>query len=71
VTTGSFSEPVQREVIDDEYPLLLVRGLRVAQVVHRLIQDSGSHFAKSFLDEVDAIYKRQVARQRPEEILRI
>lgn len=31
VTLGAFSESVQREVIDDEYPILLVPGERVAR----------------------------------------
>lgn len=42
VTTGSFTEPAQGEVIVDGYPLLLVPGRIVAQEVRKLATEVGS-----------------------------
>ena len=41
VTTGSFTEPAQGEVIVDGYPLLLVPGKVVAREVRRLATEAG------------------------------
>ncbi len=70
VTLGAFSEPVQREVIDDEYPILLVPGLRVAQEVDRAAREAGLGGLDAYLKAVDADYDRYVIERRPEEILR-
>lgn len=42
VTTGSFTEPAQSEVIVDGYPLLLVPGKVVAREVRKLATEAGS-----------------------------
>ncbi|WP_426041691.1 restriction endonuclease [Brevundimonas sp. TWP2-3-4b1] len=69
VTTSYFSEPVQREVIEDEYPVLLVSGEAVAENVFVLAEEAGHDSITSFLDAVDAQFDGMKARRRPEEIL--
>lgn len=68
VTTSYFSDPVQHEVIEDEYPLVLVHGLRIAREVNKLLFASGKSL-ESFLDDVDATWDDRVQNRRTEEIL--
>ena len=46
VTLGAFSEATQLEVIDDEYPILLVPGRRVTQEIDRAAREAGSRRTK-------------------------
>ena len=70
VTLGAFSEVTQREVIDDEYPILLVPGRRVAQEIDRAAREAGLGGLKACLEAIDATYDKLVINRRPEEILR-
>lgn len=69
VTTSYFSEAVQREVIEDEYPLIMINGLRVAQEVIKLAHKQGQS-VRSFLEAIDDEFKDKIQVRRPEEILR-
>ncbi len=68
VTTSYFSEPVQREVIEDEYPLLLVSGLTVAETTYLLAEENGCS-VQAYLEMIDAQFEGMKSRRRPEEIL--
>jgi hypothetical protein len=68
VTTGWFSKPVQREIIEDGWPVLLVPGLRLAQEVQRIADERGTSI-DDYLAIVASSYEKQVTRRRPEEIL--
>ena len=70
VTLGAFSDPVQREVIDDEYPILLIPGERVAREILAAATEFGHGGLSGYLRSVDADYERSVSHRRPEEILR-
>ena len=67
VTTSYFSDRVQREILSDGVPILLINGQRVAQEVLRLTQKRGFSHHHEFLKAVDASY--QTVNRRPEEIL--
>ncbi|MCX7571729.1 restriction endonuclease [Tumebacillus sp. DT12] len=69
VTTSFFSQPVQREVIEDGYPLLLVNGLRLAQEVMKMAHERGFLDIKEFLKSLDFEYDSMVQARRPEEVL--
>ena len=69
VTTSYFSESVQREVIEDAYPILLINGLRLAAVVLQLVNDEGYASLDNLLRTVDSEYDAQVLQRRPEELL--
>lgn len=69
VTTSYFSEAVQREIIEDEYPILLVHGLRLATEVLSIIHEQGFKDLLTFLKDVDQNYKNKIQIRRPEEIL--
>lgn len=69
VTTSYYSASVQREVIEDQYPILLVNGLEVAQTVGRLTHEGGFASVRDYLESVDVAYEELVRARRPEEIL--
>lgn len=69
VTTSYFSEPVQREVIEDEYPVLLIAGDAVAENTFILVEEAGHPSVLSNLEALDKDFEPLKARRRPEEIL--
>jgi Restriction endonuclease AspBHI N-terminal/Restriction endonuclease len=69
VTTGFFSLPAQREALDDQYPLVLIHGLRVAEEVLRLAFERHGADVTALLEAVDATYQDRLQLRRPEEIL--
>lgn len=69
VTTSYFSEAVQREVLEDKYPIILVNGLRVAEEVLKIVYKDGYLNVEDFLLEVDRTHDENVERRDPEEIL--
>lgn len=68
VTTGHFSDRVQLEIIEDEYPILMVSGLLVAQQAVLLAEEAGLSLER-LLERIDAGYDERTASRRPEEIL--
>lgn len=69
VTTSHFSEAAQREVIDDDYPIILVPGLRLANEVIAMAHEQGFPDVTSLLGAIDQRYGGMVHSRRPEEIL--
>lgn len=69
VTTSFFSEAVQREVYEDQYPVLLLNGTALANEVVKLKLAGGFADVEKFLEHVDADYEAQVSNRRPEEVL--
>lgn len=69
VTTAVFSKQAQVEVIDDEYPVVLISGaLLVAEVV-RLAELAYEGDVEAALTAASAGYEHDVTHRRPEEIL--
>lgn len=69
VTTSFFSEAVQREVYEDQYPVVLLNGAALATETTKLQLASGFATLDGFLAHVDQGYEEQVSSRRPEEIL--
>ncbi len=69
VTTSYFSEPVQQEIIEDSYPLLLINGKKLAEIALKIVHDDSYPNLSSFLADVDAQYDNKVKNRRPEELL--
>jgi hypothetical protein len=73
VTTACFSEQAQEEISEDEYPLIMVNGLRVAESVHRILAERGTRVTDAsvlrFLGEILAGYPGRVHNRLPSELL--
>jgi Restriction endonuclease AspBHI N-terminal/Restriction endonuclease len=72
VTTSFFTEVAQREMVADEYPIVLIPGRRVAQAAEELRDTLGIGTVQDFLNWVDGAYQRMLAasRSRPSDIVR-
>ncbi len=72
VTTSFFTEVAQREMVADEYPIVLIPGRRVAQAAEELRDTLGIGTVDGFLDWVDGAYQRMLgaSRARPSDIVR-
>jgi hypothetical protein len=72
VTTSYFSDSVQREVIEDKYPIILIHGLRVAEEVAKMVYESEMYSSvDEFLTAMDTIYPSRLKQRQAEEILNI
>ena len=69
VTTSFFSAALQREIYEDQYPVMLLNGAGVAAEVTRMQRAGGFSSTEEFLNYVDADYESQVSSRHPEEIL--
>lgn len=70
VTTSYFSESVQREVIEDDYPIVLIHGKRIAEELEQLLHESETaNTIEELLKEIDYLYTTRIRRRRPEEVL--
>lgn len=69
VTTGSFSRQAQVEVIDDQYPVVLISGGTLAQEVRRLAFAAYAGDVEALLLDCLRDYEAAVTHRRPEEIL--
>ena len=69
VTTSFFAETVQREVIEDKYPIMLINGLQLAEEARRLAYEAGFADFKMYLRDLDRRYEGMVAKRQPDEVL--
>lgn len=71
VTTGSFSRQAQVEIIDDQYPVVLISGGTLASAVRRMAQANHGGDLQALLDSTLDDYGAAVTHRRPEEVLSI
>jgi hypothetical protein len=69
VTTGTFSRQAQIEVIDDQYPLVLVDGKTLAEQVLRMAAADHDGDLDALLNSVTTDYGVAITYRRPDEIL--
>lgn len=69
VTTSFFSLAVQKEVYEDQYPVLMINGAKLAEETLKMQLQSGFPSVDAFLRHVDSTYEDQVSPKKPEEIL--
>ena len=69
VTTGVFSKQAQVEVIDDEYPVVLIPGSLLVKEVTRLAEVAYKGDIEAALSAASEAYGEGVTHRRPEEIL--
>ena len=69
VTTGSFSKQAQVEVVDDQYPLILIPGKEIATEVARIAAADFEGNILALLEATLAEYETSITARRPEEVL--
>jgi restriction endonuclease Mrr len=69
VTTGVFSTQAQAEVVDDQYPLLLIPGRVLAEQVLRMAVIDFDGDVDKLLVSIAGGYGEAITQRRPEEIL--
>lgn len=69
VTTGSFSRQAQVEIIDDQYPVVLISGGTLASAVRRMAQANYGGELLALLESTVDGYGTAVTHRRPEEVL--
>ena len=68
-TTSFFSKSVQREVLEDRYPIILINGSRVAREVLDTMHERGLSNVKDLLETVDGTYDSLIQDRAPEQLL--
>lgn len=68
VTTSYFSIPVQREVLADRYPMMLIDGRRLSEVLRRHLMNSDSDL-EELLEELSGSYSSRIGFGDPEIVL--
>ncbi|MDO8143618.1 restriction endonuclease [Isoptericola sp. 178] len=69
VTTGFFSKQAQVEIIDDQYPVVLIAGGVLADTVRRMAQANYGGNLDELLASTILQYAEAIAHRRPEEVL--
>lgn len=69
VTTSFFSEPSQREISEDQYPLITVNGLELSRETLKLAESNGSNSVLEYLETLDRNFPDYIEKGKPEEIL--
>ena len=69
VTTSFFSEGSQREISEDNYPLITVSGLELARETLKLIEENGAKDILEYLKVLDEEYPHVISLKKPEDIL--
>ncbi len=69
VTTGTFSDSSQIEMLEDQFPLLTVNGCELARETLLLQEQAGANSIVEFLDTLDKSYVNMLHNKRPEDIL--
>ena len=69
VTTSYFSNPAQIEILEDKYPLLLINGKKLAELVNEIVIKKGYKNVAEYLQKVNSEYEGLIQYRDPEEIL--
>lgn len=69
VTTGSFSKQAQVEVVDDQYPLILISGRELTNEVARIAATDFEGDLQLLLQSTLDDYEGSITARRPEEVL--
>jgi hypothetical protein len=71
VTTGAFSRQAQVEIIDDQYPLVLISGGTLAAAVRRIVHGDYGGDLTAMLESTLEGYADAIMHRRPEEVISI
>ena len=69
VTTGSFSAQAQVEIIDDQYPVVLIAGGVLASTIHKMAQANYGGDLSALLQSTTDGHASAITHRRPEEVM--
>ena len=71
VTNSTFSQQTQEEILEDQYPLIMINGNKIAQLTNKYILDSSKDLNKleEYLNNLDEQYNNYKSNIRPEDII--
>ena len=71
VTSGAFSKQAQIEIIDDQYPVVLIAGGTLAETVHRMALANYGGDVRALLQSTVDQYLESITHRRPEEVINL
>ncbi|MEU8743086.1 restriction endonuclease [Streptomyces parvulus] len=69
VTTGAYSEPAQTEMVEDQYPIILINGMSLVRELRSMARDDHGGALEACIKHVLSSREGAVTNRRPEEIL--
>ncbi|WP_437084460.1 restriction endonuclease [Streptomyces sp. enrichment culture] len=69
VTTGAYSVPAQTEMVEDQYPIVLVNGLDLARELRGMARDDHGGDLEACIEDILRVRETAITNRRPEEIL--
>ncbi|SFS55781.1 restriction endonuclease [Saccharopolyspora flava] len=69
VTTGSFSEAAQLEMVEDQYPIVLINGATLIHELRAIASEDHGGDLKACVDHLIEQHSPTITNRRPEEIL--
>ena len=71
VTNSIFSQQTQEEILEDQYPLIMINGNKIAELTNKYILDSSRDLNKlqEYLDNLDEQYDSYRSNIRPDDII--
>ncbi|MEV0350666.1 restriction endonuclease [Nonomuraea sp. NPDC050680] len=69
VTTGAYSEPAQLEIVEDQYPIVLINGIDLVRELRSMARDDHGGDLLACIDHILSGQEAAVTNRRPEEIL--
>ncbi|MFE7672499.1 restriction endonuclease [Streptomyces albidoflavus] len=70
VTTGAYSVPAQTEIVEDQYPIVLINGLELAREIRSMARDDHGGDLGACLGHILTQREIVITSRRPEEVLR-
>ncbi|MCP9945246.1 restriction endonuclease [Streptomyces somaliensis] len=69
VTTGSYSESAQAEIVEDQYPIVLLNGMSLVSELRNMARDDHGGDLTACIEHVLDARETTITNRRPEEIL--
>ncbi len=69
VTTGAYSVPAQTEMVEDQYPIVLINGRELVHELRSLARDDHGGDLEACLEHILSGHETTITNRRPEEIL--
>jgi hypothetical protein len=69
ITTGYFSEPIQTEILQDRYPILLVHGRRLAEELEKRMLELATDDVAKVLTDIERAHGTLTDIADPDQLL--